>query len=80
MNLFDADHQYVIIVLKWFTVDEKLMNAIDEAKLLGYFKSLCEYYSSNEQVSKLRDIMALSSNKQYTIKNLINLIQTYFIQ
>ncbi len=50
------------------------MNAIDEAKLLGYFKSLCEYYSSNEQVSKIRDIMALSSNKQYTIKQIVKRI------
>ena len=50
---------------------EELIEPIKEAQLLGIFKRICEKNSSSQDKHRLRNILALSSNKIETIKKII---------
>lgn len=52
--------------------DDKLLSAIDEARVLGYFKAFCE---KNEEISakqRLRNIFFSAQNKESAVKALFS--------
>jgi len=48
-----------------------LFDMVDTARILGIFKTFCESNNTNEAQRKLRNILMLSKNKTYTIKEII---------
>ncbi len=49
---------------------EKLLSAIEEAQLLGYFKSFCDKNNSAKDKQRIRNITFYASNKTLCIANL----------
>lgn len=51
--------------------NEKLLFAIDEARVLGYFNSFCEKNESNQSRQRLRNILSRATDKENAIKSLL---------
>lgn len=52
-------------------LDIKLINAVEEARILGIFKAFCENNDSVELKARIRNILAISKNPINTIKEII---------
>ena len=50
---------------------ELLLNSIEEAKILGIFKNICTDYKEPVNKNSLRSIIAVSTNKHNTIKQIV---------
>ena len=48
-----------------------LLDSIEEAKILGIFKNVCNDYSNSVEKNKLRNILAVSPDKYNTIKQIM---------
>ncbi len=51
---------------------EMLLSSIEEAKVLGVFKNICNDYSKPADKKSLRNIMAVSPNKKNTVKMIVS--------
>lgn len=52
-------------------IDTILLDAVDNARLLGLFKTFCESNMDTESRRRIRNILSLSKNQNYTIKEII---------
>lgn len=52
-------------------LDTILLSAVDNARILGIFKTFCEANNSSTSLKRLRNILSLSKNKPNTIKEII---------
>ena len=50
---------------------ELLLTSIEEAQILGIFKNICDDYANFSARKSLRNIIAISPNKQNTIKHIL---------
>ena len=50
---------------------EMLLDSIEEAKILGVFKNICNDYSAPSKKNSLRNIIAFSSDKKNTVKQIV---------
>lgn len=50
---------------------DELLNAINEARLLGIFKNFYDNNNDYQEKKKIRNVLALSKNKKYTIIEII---------
>lgn len=51
--------------------NEILLNSLKEAHILGIFKNICEDYLQASERNKLRNMIAISTNKTCTIKSIV---------
>lgn len=52
--------------------DKEMIKSLDEAKLLGIFKSICDNNSTSAERKKLQNILFFSSDKKHTIKLIVH--------
>ena len=50
---------------------EMLLDSIEEAKILGVFKNICNDYSTPSEKNSLRNIIAFSTDKKNTVKQIV---------